>query len=95
MLLLGYGLVEVPRSIWHSASTLHTLHHAYFRAAKLSQEKAEANEHVSDLLQVMYMLYVFPYFPFEFFSSLPFFCPYTLLPPGEYGVNLASALGTM
>ncbi|XP_037799375.1 LMBR1 domain-containing protein 2 homolog [Penaeus monodon] len=53
VLLLGYGLVEVPRSIWHSASTLHTLHHAYFRAAKLSQEKAEANEHVSDLLQSM------------------------------------------
>ncbi|KAK7075102.1 LMBR1 domain-containing protein 2 [Halocaridina rubra] len=56
VLLLGYGLVEVPRSFWHSASTLHTLHHAYFRAAKLSQEKAEANEHVGDLLQSMQAL---------------------------------------
>ncbi|XP_064088689.1 LMBR1 domain-containing protein 2 homolog [Macrobrachium nipponense] len=56
VLLLGYGLVEVPRSLWYSASTLHTLHHAYFRAAKLSQERAEANEHVSDLLQSMQAL---------------------------------------
>lgn len=52
VLLLGYGLVEVPRSIWHSASTLHTLNHSYFRAAKLSQERAETSERVSDLLQV-------------------------------------------
>lgn len=52
VLLLGYGLVEVPRSLWHSASTIHTLHHTYFHAAKLSQERAEANERVNDLLQV-------------------------------------------
>ncbi|XP_050699310.1 LMBR1 domain-containing protein 2 homolog [Eriocheir sinensis] len=53
VLLLGYGLVEVPRSIWHSASTLHTLNHSYFHAAKLSQERAESSERVSDLLQSM------------------------------------------
>lgn len=53
VLLLGYGLVDVPQSIWHSASTLHTLNHTYFRASKLSQEKADANEHVNDLLQSM------------------------------------------
>ncbi|KAK3882291.1 hypothetical protein Pcinc_013321 [Petrolisthes cinctipes] len=53
VLLLGYGLVEVPRSLWHSASTIHTLHHSYFHAAKLSQERAEANERVNDLLQSM------------------------------------------
>ncbi|XP_053651457.1 LMBR1 domain-containing protein 2 homolog isoform X3 [Cherax quadricarinatus] len=53
VLLLGYGLVEVPRSIWHSASIAHTLHHSYFRAAKLSQERAESSERVNDLLQSM------------------------------------------
>lgn len=56
VLLLGYGLVEVPRSLWHSASTIHTLHHTYFHAAKLSQERAEANERVNDLLQVSLVL---------------------------------------
>ncbi|XP_045607461.1 LMBR1 domain-containing protein 2 homolog [Procambarus clarkii] len=53
VLLLGYGLVEVPRSLWYSASIAHTLHHSYFRAAKLSQERAESNERVNDLLQSM------------------------------------------
>ncbi|CAL4105828.1 unnamed protein product, partial [Meganyctiphanes norvegica] len=53
VLFLGYGLVDVPQSIWHSASTLHTLNHTYFSVAKLSQEKADANEHVNDLLQSM------------------------------------------
>ncbi|XP_042228373.1 LMBR1 domain-containing protein 2 homolog isoform X2 [Homarus americanus] len=53
VLLLGYGLVEVPRSLWHSASIVHTLHHSYFHAAKLSQERAESNERVNDLLQSM------------------------------------------
>ncbi|XP_071548396.1 LMBR1 domain-containing protein 2 homolog [Panulirus ornatus] len=53
VLLLGYGLVEVPRSLWHSASIIHTLNHSYFHAAKLSQERAESNERVNDLLQSM------------------------------------------
>ncbi|XP_076051172.1 LMBR1 domain-containing protein 2 homolog [Oratosquilla oratoria] len=51
VLLLGYGLVDVPQSIWFTASPLHALSHAYFRAAKLAQERAEANERLNDLLQ--------------------------------------------
>lgn len=54
VLLLGYGLVEVPRSIWYSASTHHLINHAYFKVAKLYHERAEAEDHVNDLLQVNY-----------------------------------------
>lgn len=53
VLLLGYGLVEVPRGLWHSAQRGHALRHAYFRAAKLSLERAEAQERLDDLLQRM------------------------------------------
>lgn len=51
VLLLGHGLVEVPRSLWHQAQPGHALCHTYFRAAKLSLERAEAQEHLDDLLQ--------------------------------------------
>ncbi|XP_050033222.1 G-protein coupled receptor-associated protein LMBRD2B isoform X1 [Dermacentor andersoni] len=51
VLLLGHGLVEVPRGLWHRAQPGHTLCHTYFRAAKLSLERAEAQERLDDLLQ--------------------------------------------
>ncbi|KAH8031761.1 hypothetical protein HPB51_020832 [Rhipicephalus microplus] len=52
VLLLGHGLVEVPRSLWHRAQPGHALCRTYFRAAKLSLEGAEAQERLDDLLQV-------------------------------------------
>nr|XP_037270802.1 G-protein coupled receptor-associated protein LMBRD2B-like isoform X4 [Rhipicephalus microplus] len=51
VLLLGHGLVEVPRSLWHRAQPGHALCRTYFRAAKLSLEGAEAQERLDDLLQ--------------------------------------------
>ncbi|XP_049512827.1 G-protein coupled receptor-associated protein LMBRD2B isoform X3 [Dermacentor silvarum] len=53
VLLLGHGLVEVPRGLWQRAQPGHTLCHTYFRAAKLSLERAEAQERLDDLLQVI------------------------------------------
>ncbi|XP_017142332.1 LMBR1 domain-containing protein 2 homolog [Drosophila miranda] len=51
ILLLGYALVEVPRSLWNNAKPGFTLQYAYFKAAKLSTDKAEAEEHVDDILE--------------------------------------------
>ncbi|XP_034117995.1 LMBR1 domain-containing protein 2 homolog [Drosophila albomicans] len=51
ILLLGYALVEVPRSLWNNAKPGFALQYAYFKAAKLSTDKAEAEEHVDDVLE--------------------------------------------
>ncbi|XP_037940921.1 LMBR1 domain-containing protein 2 homolog [Teleopsis dalmanni] len=51
ILLLGYALVEVPRSLWNNAKPGFALQYAYFKAAKLSSEKAEAEENVDDVLE--------------------------------------------
>ncbi|XP_036343678.1 LMBR1 domain-containing protein 2 homolog [Rhagoletis pomonella] len=51
VLLLGYALVEVPRSLWNNAKPGFTLEYAYFKAAKLSTDKAEAEEIVDDVLE--------------------------------------------
>lgn len=48
---LGYALVEVPRSLWNNAKPGFTLQHAYFKSAKLSSDKAEAEENVDDVLE--------------------------------------------
>ena len=52
VLLLGYALVEVPRALWNSSKPGYTLHYSYFKAAKLSMDKAEAEENVDDVLDV-------------------------------------------
>lgn len=51
VLLLGYGLVEVPRSCWNSGRRGHVLRYLYFKAAKLSIEKSEADEKLEDVLE--------------------------------------------
>lgn len=48
---IGYALVEVPRSLWNNAKPGFTLQYAYFKAAKLSSDKAEAEENVDDVLE--------------------------------------------
>ena len=52
VLLLGYALVEVPRGLWNASKPGYTLHYSYFKAAKLSLEKCEAEETVDDILEV-------------------------------------------
>ncbi|XP_063230323.1 LMBR1 domain-containing protein 2 homolog [Bacillus rossius redtenbacheri] len=51
VLLLGYGLVQVPRALWDAGRRGYLLHYSYFRAAKLSAEKCEAEETVDDILE--------------------------------------------
>ncbi|XP_055373829.1 LMBR1 domain-containing protein 2 homolog [Condylostylus longicornis] len=51
VLLLGYALVEVPRSLWNNSKPGYSLQYAYFKAAKLSSDKAEAEENVDDILE--------------------------------------------
>ncbi|KAK9730741.1 LMBR1-like membrane protein [Popillia japonica] len=51
VLLLGYALVEVPRRLWNNSNYSYVLNHAYFKAAKLSSDKAEAEESVDDVLE--------------------------------------------
>nr|XP_043881826.1 G-protein coupled receptor-associated protein LMBRD2B-like [Solea senegalensis] len=51
VLLLGNGLVEIPRSYWLSSSHGYLLAKAYFKAAKLSAEKAAADENLADVME--------------------------------------------
>ncbi|CAB3380908.1 LMBR1 domain-containing protein 2 homolog isoform X2 [Cloeon dipterum] len=51
VLLLGHALVEVPRSLWRASSYNYSLNKAYFRTAKLSSERSEAEEAVDDVLE--------------------------------------------
>jgi hypothetical protein len=52
VLMLGYGLVEVPRNMWNNAKQGHKLSYTYFKIAKLSTEKSEAEEALEDVLDV-------------------------------------------
>lgn len=51
VLLLGYGLVEIPRSYWLSSSPAYLLSKTYFKAAKIAVEKAEAEENLVDVME--------------------------------------------
>lgn len=51
VLLLGYALVEVPRNLWQNADQLLVLNRTYFKAAKLSSDKCEAEETADDILE--------------------------------------------
>ena len=55
VLLLGYALVEVPRSLWNASKKGYSLHYAYFHAAKLSCDKCEAQDAVDDVLEVKFL----------------------------------------
>ena len=49
---MGYGLVEIPRSCWNAARRGQQLQYTYFKIAKLSSEKTEAEENLEDVLDV-------------------------------------------
>ncbi|KAM3611683.1 uncharacterized protein V6R79_022535 [Siganus canaliculatus] len=51
VLLLGYGLVEIPRSYWFSSSHAYLLAKTNFKVAKLATEKAEAEENLADVME--------------------------------------------
>jgi len=50
--MLGYGLVSVPQSLWAASCKGHSLNNAYFKVAKLSQERNSAEESLDDVLEV-------------------------------------------
>ena len=50
VLMLGYGLVEVPRNCWNRSLKGYQLTRAYFRVAKLMSEKSDAEEELDDVL---------------------------------------------
>ncbi|KAJ3642157.1 hypothetical protein Zmor_024966 [Zophobas morio] len=51
VLLFGYALVEVPRTLWNNSNRSFVLTRSYFKAAKLSSDKCEAEETVDDVLE--------------------------------------------
>uniref|UniRef100_A0A1A7ZV51 LMBR1 domain containing 2b n=1 Tax=Nothobranchius furzeri TaxID=105023 RepID=A0A1A7ZV51_NOTFU len=51
VLLLGYGLVEIPRSYWNASRHGLLLIKTYFKAAKLMTEKADAEENLEDVME--------------------------------------------
>lgn len=55
VLLLGYGLVEIPRSYWEASRQGHLLIKTYFKAAKLMTEKADSEENLEDVMEVKAM----------------------------------------
>nr|CAG4645417.1 EOG090X03B7 [Lynceus sp. MCZ IZ 141354] len=53
VLLLGYGLVDIPRSLWRAADPTKSLTRLYFKASKLSIEKSDAEESLDDYLEIL------------------------------------------
>lgn len=54
--LLGYALVEIPRSLWLSVRPGHNLHRAYFTVAKIALDKSDAENSLEDLLDSIQVL---------------------------------------
>ena len=59
VLLMGYGLVEIPRTTWNYAKLDYKLAHAYFKISKLSIEKEESEEQLADTLEVRWLKFSF------------------------------------
>ena len=51
--LLGYGLVEVPRSLWNASRRAWSLNYCYFKAAKLYSDMCEAADTLAEMKEVM------------------------------------------
>ena len=52
-------LVQVPRSLWNVSRRSYTLSHCYFKAAKLCTDMSEADEKLSEAVEVhIYTLYI-------------------------------------
>ncbi|MES1911995.1 MAG: hypothetical protein MHM6MM_004344 [Cercozoa sp. M6MM] len=48
VLLLGYGLIEVPRGLWHKGHAKRRLQLLYYRIGLKAEDKAEARERLRD-----------------------------------------------
>ncbi|CAB3404189.1 unnamed protein product [Caenorhabditis bovis] len=57
VVLLGYGLVELPRVLWHLGNRHYRLRKTYFDIEKLASEKSEAEENVKDVYKKVRMMY--------------------------------------
>ena len=57
----NYVGFQVPRALWHSSQKGYMLSNAYFKSAKLSVEKSEAEENLEDVLEVREMIIVIHY----------------------------------
>lgn len=55
VLLLGYGLVEIPCLYWNSSRHGYLLAKTYFKVAKLATEKSDAEENMDDAMEVRWM----------------------------------------
>ncbi|XP_068617047.1 G-protein coupled receptor-associated protein LMBRD2B-like [Brachionichthys hirsutus] len=51
VLLLGYGLVEIPRFYWRSSSHDYLLAKSYFKVAKMSAEKVAVKEDLANVME--------------------------------------------
>lgn len=56
--LLGYGLVEVPRSFFYTSRRKYSLQHSYFKAAKLYGDLSEARANLRDVTEVNSVRYL-------------------------------------
>lgn len=57
VVLLGYGLVELPRFLINRSKHYHCLNRQYFRVGKLNAEKCEAEEKLDDVLEEIHRIY--------------------------------------
>ncbi|CAA88936.1 G-protein coupled receptor-associated protein LMBRD2 [Caenorhabditis elegans] len=57
VVLLGHGLVELPRSLWHHGNRHYRLRKTYFDIEKLASEKSEAEENVKDIYKKVRVLF--------------------------------------
>lgn len=52
VLLLGYGLVEIPRSYWKASRHGYLLAKTYFKTSKMMTEKTDAEENLEETMEV-------------------------------------------
>lgn len=62
VILLGYGLIEIPRSCYYTSLHERSLEYLYFKIGKLSAEKCEAEEALDDILDEISSTYHTLYF---------------------------------
>ena len=49
-----YLLGQVPRSLWNASRRMYTLNHCYFKAAKLCTDMSDADEKLSEAVEVQH-----------------------------------------
>lgn len=57
VVLLGYGLVEMPRSIINRSKYSQSMNQQYFRVSKVNAEKCEAEERLDDVLEEIHQAF--------------------------------------